>query len=48
MTLEADSLHSKSSIFKIKTHVFPLPQISWEHGKEGGGGGGLELWMLKL
>lgn len=41
MTLEADSLPSKSSIFKINTHVFPLLQISWEHGKEGGGGFGV-------
>ena len=43
MTLEADSLHSKSSIFKIKTHVFLLPQISWEHGKEGGGFGVVDV-----
>ena len=41
MTLKADSLPSKSSIFKIKTHVFLLLQISWEHGKEGGGGFGV-------
>lgn len=50
MTPKADSLPSKSSIFRIKTRVFPLLLIthptqswfkcpSWEHGKEGGGGG---------
>ena len=43
MTLEADSLPSKSSIFKIKTHVFPAASNFLGAWKRRGGFGVVDV-----